>query len=401
MKYSENTSQNDRIKTHKKRLSIGADYNLIAIVVILCAIGLVMVYSTSYYTAVDTFGDRFYYLRKQLIATFVGLILMLFISKIINVKYLNSKFLIYFFLFFSLFLMLLVLSPLGFEAYGARRWISIPVFGSVQPSELFKIAYILFISWYLSRRKTDNSNIKTVIHVAVISMLFVVYIWKVTDHLSAGIIVFLIGIVMSFVANKNTVRLSIFFVAVISIGYLFLRFISKNLVKMSNSFRINRILVWTNPEEYIDRGGYQIIQALYAIGSAGFIGRGLGKSTQKLGFIPEAQNDMIIAIFCEELGILGLIVLLMLFGYLLYRLLLIAKNCEDLFSFLVVVGIFAHISIQTVLNFCVVLNVIPTTGITMPFISYGGSSIVFLLSEIGLALALSNRIKRRVYKDFN
>ena len=160
----------------------------------------------------------------------------------------------------------------------------------------------------------------------------------------------------------------------------------------SENFRLRRILVWLNPEEHASEGGYQIMQALYAIGSGGFFGKGLGNSAQKM-IIPEVQNDMILSIICEELGVFGASIVLVLFGMLLFRLLFIAQNAPDLYGSLIVTGIFAHIALQVVLNVAVVINLIPTTGITLPFISYGGTSILFLMAEMGIALGVSQRIK--------
>ena len=155
------------------------------------------------------------------------------------------------------------------------------------------------------------------------------------------------------------------------------------MMETSGSFRLRRILVWLNPEKYASEGGYQIMQALYAIGSGGFFGKGLGNSAQKM-IIPEVQNDMILSIICEELGVFGAIMVLILFGMLLYRLLFIAQNAPDLYGSLIVTGIFAHIALQVILNVMVVINCIPTTGITLPFISYGGTSVLFLMAEMGL-----------------
>jgi len=164
-------------------------------------------------------------------------------------------------------------------------------------------------------------------------------------------------------------------------------------VGATENFRLRRILVWLHPEDFASGAGYQTIQALYAIGSGGFFGRGLGNSIQKLGSVPEAQNDMIFSIICEELGIFGGIIVLLLFAYLLYRLFFIAQNAPDLVGSLMVTGIFIHIALQVILNIAVVLNLMPNTGITLPFISYGGTSVVFLMSEMGLALSVARRIK--------
>ena len=164
-------------------------------------------------------------------------------------------------------------------------------------------------------------------------------------------------------------------------------------METSSNFRLRRILVWLHPEDYASGDGYQTIQALYAIGSGGLLGRGLGNSIQKLGSVPEAQNDMIFSIICEELGVFGGIFVLILFGYLLYRLFFIAQNAPDLFGSLIVTGIFIHIALQVILNIAVVLNLMPNTGVTLPFISYGGTSIVFLMSEMAIALSVARQIK--------
>ena len=160
---------------------------------------------------------------------------------------------------------------------------------------------------------------------------------------------------------------------------------------MMESYRLERLAIWRNPEAY--EKGFQTIQGLYAIGSGRIFGCGLGKGLQKLGFVPEAQNDMIFSIVCEELGVFGAALLLLMFGYLLYRLFFIAQNAPDLYGTLVVTGIFVHIALQVILNLCVVLNLMPTTGITLPFVSYGGTSILFLMAEMGIALSVSGRIQ--------
>jgi cell division protein FtsW len=151
-------------------------------------------------------------------------------------------------------------------------------------------------------------------------------------------------------------------------------------------------MVWLDPVKYSDEGGFQVLQGMYAIGSGGFFGKGLGNSIQKIQVIPEAQNDMIFTILCEELGVFGGILVLILFGMMLYRLMFIARNAPDRFGFYVASGIFAHIALQVILNIAVVTNLIPTTGITLPFISYGGTSVVFLMIEMGIALGISRKI---------
>ena len=163
-------------------------------------------------------------------------------------------------------------------------------------------------------------------------------------------------------------------------------------LETSEDFRFRRIIAWLNPEKFADDYSYQTMQALYAIGSGGLFGKGLGNSAQKM-IIPEVQNDMIFSVICEELGMFGVAIVVLLFAIMLYRLIFIAQNAPDLYGSLMVTGIFAHIAIQVVLNIAVVTNVIPNTGITLPFISYGGTSILFLMSEMGLALSVSRQIE--------
>ena len=166
--------------------------------------------------------------------------------------------------------------------------------------------------------------------------------------------------------------------------------------KMGNAeldFRSNRILAWLNPEDYATGTGFQTLQSLYAIGSGGIFGKGLGQSIQKLGFLPEAQNDMIFSIICEELGLFGGIAVILLFVILCWRFMVIANNAPDLFGALLVVGVMGHIAIQVILNIAVVTNTIPNTGISLPFISYGGSSVMFLLIEIGMVLSVARGIR--------
>ena len=161
----------------------------------------------------------------------------------------------------------------------------------------------------------------------------------------------------------------------------------------TGGFRGTRILAWLNPEAYSDNTGFQTLQALYAIGSGGLWGKGLGQSMQKLGFLPEAQNDMVFSIICEELGLFGAIAVLMMFILLIWRCMIIANNAPDLFGALLVVGVMGHIAIQVILNVAVVTNTIPNTGISLPFISYGGSSVMFLLAEIGIVFSVGRGIR--------
>ena len=365
------------------------DYGLLAIVIFLMCFGLVMLYSTSSYSAALKFnGNSMYYFSRQAVISAGSLVALLVISKIDYHWYAQIAKMTY---WISFVLMALVLTPLGIEAYGARRWIRLPFGQSMQPAEVTKIAIILFIPLLICKAGKHIKDLKVFGKIFLWGAAAAAGVFFLTDNLSTAIIVMGMVCVMLFVAHPKTAP----FVAFAGAGAALIAVAVKALEGMSDvegGFRIQRILVWLHPEEYSGEGGFQVMQGLYAIGSGGFFGKGLGNSAQKM-IIPEVQNDMILSIICEELGVFGAIVVLTLFGMLLYRLMFIARNAPDLNGSLIVTGIFAHIAIQVILNVAVVLNVIPTTGITLPFISYGGTSILFLMAEMGLALGVSRRIQ--------
>lgn len=377
------------VNTKTKSKSQYFDYGLLAIVIFLMCFGLVMLYSTSSYSAALKFnGNSMYYFSRQAVISAGSLVALLFISKIDYHWYAKIAKMIYWIAFV---LMALVLTPFGIEAYGARRWIQLPFGQSMQPAEVTKIAIILFIPLLICKAGKHIKDLKVFGKIFLWGAAAAAGVFFLTDNLSTAIIVMGMVCVMLFVAHPKTAP----FIALAGVGAAFIAVAVKVLKGMSDvegGFRIQRILVWLHPEKYSGEGGFQVMQGLYAIGSGGFFGKGLGNSAQKM-IIPEVQNDMILSIICEELGVFGAIVVLTLFGMLLYRLMFIARNAPDLYGSLIVTGIFAHIAIQVILNVAVVLNIIPTTGITLPFISYGGTSILFLMAEMGLALGVSRRIQ--------
>ena len=365
------------------------DYDLLMILVFLMCFGLVMLYSTSAYSANADFGNDMFYFSKQAIISAVSFAFMLFVSKLDYHVYGAFSWQIY---YISLFLMLLVKTPLGVEAYGSRRWLQLPGKMTLQPSEIAKIAVILLIPYEICRLGPKIQSKKGIERVCAVGAVAAGGVVVLTDNLSTAIIVAGITGILIFVAHpkiKPFLQLIAAGAVVVVVGLLYL---SAN-ISSSENFRLRRIITWLDPENHADEGGFQVMQGLYAIGSGGFFGKGLGNSTQKLGVIPEVQNDMILTIVCEELGVFGVIVVLVLFGLLLYRLMFIAKNAPDLYGSLVASGIFAHISLQVILNIAVVTNMMPTTGVTLPFISYGGTSILFLMTEMGIALGISRKIK--------
>lgn len=388
VKENKKRSTNTRVK--KKEHSIAYfDYSLLAILICLICFGLVMLYSTSAYSAMmKQNGDSLFYFKRQVLFCIVGLIGMWIVSRIDYHWYFErSKF----FYFISIFMMFLVKTPLGKEVNGAKRWIKLPFGQQLQPAEIAKIAIILFIPALICTMGREIKTLEGIVKVLAWGAFSAAVVFIITENLSTAIIVMGITCIMIFVVHPKTRIFIIIAVGIILIGIVGARVLGMAM-ETSGNFRLRRILVWLNPEKYASEGGYQIMQALYAIGSGGFFGKGLGNSAQKM-IIPEVQNDMILSIICEELGVFGAIMVLILFGMLLYRLLFIAQNAPDLYGSLVVSGIFAHIALQVILNVMVVINCIPTTGITLPFISYGGTSVLFLMAEMGLALGVSSKIK--------
>ena len=388
VKENKKRSTNTRVK--KKEHSIAYfDYSLLAILICLICFGLVMLYSTSSYSAMmKQNGDSLFYFKRQVLFCIVGLIGMWIVSRIDYHWYFErSKF----FYFISIFMMFLVKTPLGKEVNGAKRWIKLPFEQQLQPAEIAKIAIILFIPALICTMGREIKTLEGIVKVLAWGAFSAAVVFIITENLSTAIIVMGITCIMIFVVHPKTRIFIIIAVGIILIGIVGARVLGMAM-ETSGNFRLRRILVWLNPEKYASEGGYQIMQALYAIGSGGFFGKGLGNSAQKM-IIPEVQNDMILSIICEELGVFGAIMVLILFGMLLYRLLFIAQNAPDLYGSLVVSGIFGHIALQVILNVMVVINCIPTTGITLPFISYGGTSVLFLMAEMGLALGVSSKIK--------
>ena len=371
-----------------KRKNQYLDYTLLTVVLFLLCIGLVMLYSVSSYDANLTFNDSTYYIKSQFKNTLFGLVLM-FVVMNIDYHRIEKYYLIVYAV--SAVLIILVLTPLGVEANGARRWLDLGV--SLQPAEVAKLGVIIYSASKVCRMgqrrlSTPRGLVQLFTPSAVIAAMFLF----ITDNLSSAIIIFCISAVMVYVSTPGYRTYVIIILAGVLAVSLVVLFVSKGwipefLMGTKNEFRIERIKAWLHPESYAANKAFQTIQALYAIGSGGIFGKGLGESLQKQ-FVPEAQNDMIFAIICEELGLFGAILIMALFVVLLWRILDIVLHANDMFGAMLAVGVLAHIAIQVILNLAVVTNTIPNTGISLPFISFGGSSVVFLLIEIGVVLSV-------------
>ena len=369
------------------------DYSLLFVVLFLLGFGLVMIYSASFYdasTSKSFNNDAAYFLKKQAFSSALGIVAMFVVAFIPYRFWERFAALSY---GVSAVLIVLVLTPLGIEANGARRWLNLGI--SVQPAEIAKLAMILFLASLICKMGRAIRTPKGFWVVAFVPVPICLMVWKITDNLSSAIIIFGIAILMLFVASPDYKRFFAIGGLVIAVAVSVVMVLQNmDTAQLQNAgFRSARIMAWLSPEDYASGTGFQTLQSLYAIGSGGLFGKGIGQSMQKLGFLPEVQNDMIFALICEELGIFGGICVIMLFVLLIWRCMVIASNASDLFGALLVVGVLGHVAIQVILNIAVVTNTIPNTGISLPFISYGGSSVMFLLVEMGLVLSVGRGIQ--------
>lgn len=372
---------------NKGRSEYFFDYSLLFIVLFLLGFGLIMLYSTSSYEALQKYGSSTFYLKKQLKATLLGLVGMIVVA---NIPYhFWEKF--YGFGYILSAVLLLLIIPFGYESNHAKRWFRIGGL-SIQPAEIAKLCMILFLAVVICKMGNTVRTWRGFIMLMLMVLPIVLMVWKITSNMSSAIIILGIAFLMIFVASPDYKKFVVMALAGISIVAVAI-FVIVNMANVEDKgFRFKRILAWLDPEAYVSDTGFQTLQALYAIGSGGIWGKGLGQSMQKLGFIPEAQNDMIFSIICEELGLFGAIAIILLFVMLIWRLMVIANNAPDLFGALLVVGVMAHMAIQVILNIAVVTATIPNTGISLPFISYGGTAVLFQLAEIGLALNVAKKI---------
>lgn len=363
------------------------DYSLLFTIIFLTVFGLVMIYSSSSYMAQLKFENASYFMMRQAKIALAGFLIMIIISKMDYHWYIRFSVLAY----VLSYVLMIAVSLIGKKVNGKRRWLPLGPL-SFQPTEFVKIALIVMLA-ALIVQMGKNINTRNGVALIILTTLPIAGI-VAANNLSSGIIIVGIAFVMLFVACKK--KWPFFACGFGAVGLLaFAGPIATVLEKMKilHDYQLSRILVWLDPEAYPSTGGYQVLQGLYAIGSGGIVGRGLGESIQKMGFVPEAQNDMIFSIICEELGLFGAISVIFIFLFMIYRFMLIADNAPDLFGALLVVGVMGHIAIQVILNIAVVTNSIPNTGITLPFISYGGTSVLFLMMEMGMVLSVSNQIR--------
>lgn len=355
------------------------DIVFFALVVVILAIGLVMLMSASHYSSLYKYGDSYHEIKKQIVFAAIGFVVMYIASK---VNYRILRFLALPLYVVSLGMLVAVLL-VGTGKTGEKRWINLG-FTTFQPSEIAKLALIIFLAWYITKYgKEMHKFIKGLVIPGIFVVAYVGLI-IIEPHLSGAIIIALVGLTLMVVGGTKLFYLFGLGGAVGGIGFIILS---------KTHYMQQRINIWLHPEADPLGGGFQVLQALYAIGSGGLFGLGVGNSRQKRLYIPEPQNDYIFPIVCEELGFIGALLIITLFVLLIYRGFVIAMKAPDRFGALLCYGIVARVAYQVLLNIMVVTNTLPPTGISLPFFSAGGTALVILMAEMGLVLSVSRQAR--------
>ncbi len=373
------------ILLNKNNKKIKIDYQLLIFTLLLFLFGTAMVFSAGEPYAYARYDDGYYFIKRQLIWGTIGIFTMIAASKIpVDIYKKASKPLYY----FTLLLLVLVLI-VGLVGNGAKRWISIgPI--TIQPSEIAKLSLILMLAKYFSdfESSREKKNKKDILRYGtffpLLIMLIPIVLVMLQKHLSCIIILGLLGLLITVCAGVDTRYIR--FCCILGASFV-------TAFALFTDYTKERITVWQNPEAYKLTGGWQTLQGLMAIGSGGIFGVGYGNSVMKHCYVSEPANDMIFAILAEELGFVGSLFAMLLFALLIQRGLKIAIRSSDTYSRLVAIGISVKMAIQVLLNIGVVTNTIPNTGISLPFFSYGGSSLIMIFFEMGMLLSISKNAK--------
>ena len=361
------------------------DFALLFLTVGIALFGVIMIYSAGVYTAALK-NNPFRYVKTQMLCLVIGTAVMVMVSmfdyQVLMQKIFHTRFtLVHMLYVVAMFFQGIVLF-IGEEYNGAKRWLKLGPL-QFQPSEISKIAAILFISYAVYLRRRDLDSIAGFIRVLIYMSPLIGLI--LLENLSSAIIVSGITFGMCFIASKKKgYFLVIILAACAGLAAVLL---------LGVGFRIERIMIWLDVENHPK--AFQIRQGLYAISSGGLFGKGLGKSMQKLGFIPEAYNDMIFSVICEELGVVGAFLVILAFLALFWRIVVVACHAPDLFGTMLCVGVMIQLAIQVIINIAVVTNSMPSTGIPLPLISYGGTSAIIIMAEMGIVLGVSRQIKQK------
>ena len=362
------------------------DLPFLMLTLLLTAIGLVMLFSASFPSAYYESGDAAFYFKRQAIFAVLGIVAMFAVGKANYQRWRGAARLL---LGFSVFLLILVIVPhVGITVNNATRWLGIPNKFTFQPSEIAKLGVILYFADSISKKKSKMLNWREGIvpYAAILGVIAVLMMLE--PHLSGTILIVGTGVVMMIVGGIQTWLIGVGVGGVSLVAVLYVKLVESGIISYGRS----RIEMWHNPWLDASDDGYQMVQSLIAIGSGGLLGVGLGKSRQKFLYLPEEHNDCIFAIVCEELGLIGACVIMLIFALLILRGFWIALHARDRFGTLLVVGIMTHIALQTFLNIAVVSGLVPATGISLPFFSYGGTALALQLFEMGLVLSVSRQI---------
>ena len=383
-----NTRRPPQTSSGSKPWFVGGQMDLpfLLLTLLLTVMGLVMLFSASFPSANYETGDPTFYLKRQGLFALLGLAAMVVMSRMNYQKLRRYSVLL---VGISLFLLLLVLVPgLGINENGATRWLGKKGVLTFQPSEIAKLAVIVFFADSISKKKNLMETFKYGIRPYLLLLAFYAVLMLLEPHLSGTILIVGTGVVMMIVGgiDKRWAIGGLGGVAVL--GFAYVKLVEAGVI----SYGADRIRMWEDP--WIDAldEGYQMCQSLIAIGSGGLTGVGLGKGRQKFLYLPEEHNDFIFAVVCEELGLIGAALVMLIFALLILRGFWIALQARDRFGALLVVGIMTQISLQTFLNIAVVSGLVPATGISLPFFSYGGTALALQLFEMGIVLSVSRQI---------
>ena len=362
------------------------DLPFLLLTLLLTVMGLVMLFSASFPSANYETGDPTFYLKRQGLFALLGLAAMVVMSRMNYQKLRRYSVLL---VGISLFLLLLVLVPgLDINENGATRWLGKKGVLTFQPSEIAKLAVIVFFADSISKKKNLMETFKYGIRPYLLLLAFYAVLMLLEPHLSGTILIVGTGVVLIIVGGINKKWAIGSIGAVAAVGFAYVKLVETGVI----SYGASRIEMWKNP--FIDplKAGYQLSQSLITIGSGGLTGVGLGKSRQKFLYLPEEHNDFIFAVVCEELGLIGATLVMLVFALLILRGFWIALQARDRFGALLVVGIMTQIGLQTFFNIAVVSGFVPTTGISLPFFSYGGTALALQLFEMGIVLSVSRQI---------
>lgn len=397
-------NKNKIVKEIKENMN-RTDLTIITMTVFLCCFGLVMIYSASSYEcsmSVDYGYDSFYYLKNQLKYILLGFAGMAFVYFFIRDDFFGK--LAHLAYGFSVVCILLLETSMGVNVKGATRWLALGTM-QFQVAEVVKIGVIIFLAYMISKYDKMLDKTRLTIYLWAVGGIPAVMLLRISNDLSSSVVVLAITFGISFICTKTWKLHCAAMGGALAFVALYVRNIAQNMPDPDNledvPFRVLRIAAWIDPEKYASGSGYQVLQSLYAVGSGGFMGKGLGNSVQKLGGIPESQNDMIFSIICEELGVFGAIMTILMISYLLYLIVRVAMNSESLFGFVLAFGVFLHISVQAIINIAVNCNLFPNTGLPLPFISAGGTSVFCMLMEIAMVLTVSRtHLAKNVKKEY-